>query len=156
MKRTTLTLVAALAALVTLVPATASAQFRHRRDPRPMIVRHTWGVRPLVDRAERESNAFRAWFERNYDRRNLGRYHDNRWLKGQIQDLDESMERLRSKADDRRPGVGREQLLQALSHARQIDREIRNDRDTRFTVGEWNDLRRTLNDLARLYDVRGV
>jgi hypothetical protein len=153
-----ITLAAISVAGVTLLPADANAQFR-RRSPeyrRPVPANRDWVVRPLVNDAERESNSFRAWFERNYSRLHLGRERDSRWLKHEIQEMDESMERLRSRADDNRPGIGREDLVDAIAHARKIDGEILRDRDTRFTYREWTDLRRTLNDLARLYDVRGV
>ncbi len=122
------------------------------RDPRGSS--NEW----LAKRAERESNSFRAWFERNYSRRQLGRERDNRWLKNEIQSLDEAMERVRRKADDRRPARGRGELEDAMDHARRIDRELvfNGDRDTRFTVPEWIDLRLTLDRLARVYGVRRI
>lgn len=66
------------------------------------------------------------------------------------------MERVRSRADDRRPERGRSDLADAMEHARRIDRELifDRDRDTRFTVPEWVDLRLTLDRLARVYGVR--
>ncbi len=157
---TTKNLAIALAAIsvagFTLIPTPASAQGWRREYRRPIPVNRDWVVRPLVNDAERESNSFRAWFERDYSRLHLGRERDNRWLKHEIQSMDEAMERLRARADDRRPGIGKEDLIDAIGHARKIDNEIYRDRDTRFTVNEWSDLRRTLNDLARLYNVRGV
>ena len=150
-----LALAAAFVGVGILTPADASAQRRHRSDyDRP--VRQDWKVRPLVDTTERQSNAFRKSCESHDSRGRLGRYHDNRYLKDQIQSMDEAFERLRSRADDRRPGVGKDQLVDALNHARQIDREIYDARDTKRTIREWNDLRGTLNRLADLYDVRGV
>lgn len=150
-----LALAAAFVGVGILTPADAAAQRRYRPSyDRP--VRADWKVRPLVDRSERESNAFRKYFESHNAKGRLGRYHDNRYLKDQIQGMDEAFERLRSRADDRRPGVGKEQLVDALNHARQIDREIYDARDTKRTIREWNDLRITLNRLADLYDVRGV
>lgn len=155
--------IAALAVVGAALPSTASAQVDTRRDRwdrydyRPgRGDRRDWVVRPLVVRVERESNSFRAWFEKNYDRRRLGRERDNRWLKNEIQGMDEALERLRSRASDSRPGIGREQLEDALNHARRIDDEIGRDRDTRFTLREWDDLRHSLDDLARLYRVRGL
>lgn len=151
MKRTTLTLIAALAAFATFVPATASAQRGGWRNDhrRPAQVGKDWTVRPLVVRTERESNAFRAWFERSGSRR-------DRNLKDNVQKLDEALERLRSRASDGRPGVGKPELQRALNYARAIDRQINRQRQGRVTVREWNDLQRTLNGLARIYDVRGV
>ncbi len=151
-----ITLAAVCVASMALLPADANAQFRHRRPEYRVPANRDWVVRPLVNDAERESNSFRAWFERNYSREHLGRDRDNRWLKHEIQSMDEAMERLRARADDNRPGIGREDLVDAISHARRVDDEILKDRDTRFTYGEWTDLRRTLNDLARLYEVPGV
>lgn len=150
------TLAAVFAASLALAPASALAQFRTRRDDGYRDDRRDdrRDLRGLVVDAERQSNAFRAWFERNYDRRRLGREHDNRWLKGEIQDLDETMERLRGRAGDR--DRARDLVGEAMDHARRIDRELvlGGDRDTRFTVREWVDLRLTLDSLARAYNVR--
>lgn len=164
-------LAAAFVAGVALAPTQAQAQIDTRRGDWDRRDRdwdrrdrdwdrndrnRRWSVESQVRQAERQSNAFRAWFERNYSRRRLGREHDNRWLKNEIQNLDEAMERLRGKADDNRPNQGRAQIEDALAHARRIDRELifDRDRDTRFTIPEWVDLRVTLDGLARTYNVR--
>ncbi len=149
MTRTTLTLIAAFAAVATLVPSTASAQRGWRNDRHPAVARRDWVVRPLVVRTERESNAFRAWFERSSFRRDSG-------LKRNIQNMDEALERLRSKASDSRPGLGRDELNRALAQARIVDRKVSPRRQGRVANREWNDLRRTLNDLARVYGVGRV
>lgn len=169
MKRTShfaLGLVALLAAGFALAPSSADAQVRTRRDDgyyrrsdddfrwdRPV---RDWEVRPMVDRAERQSNAFRAWYEHIYAKDRLRHDPNARDFKRDIQHMDEAMERLRRKADDHRPGIGRNELQDALSWAAEINREIGRDRDTRFTYREWEDLRNTLDDLAHLYQVRGV
>ena len=149
MKSATLTLVAALAALTALMPATASAQRRWRNDRHPAVAQRDWVVRPLVVRSERESNAFRAWIERSPFRRDRG-------LKRSVQRMDENLEKLRSRASDGRPGIGRDELNRALSAARVVDDKIAPRRQGVVVNREWNDLRRTLDNLARLYNVRGV
>ena len=141
-----LALLVALAAGA-LFPAEARAQSGRRY--RPVPVRQDRAVRPLVVRTERESNAFRAWFARSPYRREKA-------LKRNIQNMDESLERLRSRASDGRPGVGRDELNRALNQARVIDVRIAPRRQGYVVNREWNDLRRTLNDLARVYGVRGV
>ena len=154
----------ALLTVAALAPRDAAAQIDTRRGDR---YSRTWdrnedrdlrgsSIETLARRTERESNAFREWFERNYRSRRLGRSRDNRWLKGEIQSLDEAMERVRSHADDRRPERGRSDVEDAMDHARRIDRELifDNDRDTRFTNRPWVDLRLTLDRLARAYNVR--
>lgn len=143
----TLALVATLAAGLALLPSDAQAQ-RWRRD-RPPVARRDWTVRPLVVATERESNAFRAWFERS-------RFARERALKRNVQQMDEALERLRLRASDGRAGVGRDELNDALREARVIDRQIAPRRQGPAVNREWNDLRRTLNDLARVYGVRGV
>ena len=148
---------AALATLVvsaTLAPSEAQAQFwrpRHR-----VVYAADWQVRPLVDTTERQSNAFRDFFEHHVSDGRMGRYHDNQYLKHQIQLMDEAFERLRAKADDHRPGIGVDDLRQALNHARQVDREIYFAGDSNRTIREWSDLRVSLNQLADLYQVRGL
>ncbi len=157
-----LSLAALFAAGFALTPTDASAQVRTRRDDgyydrgrddRPV---RDWEVRPLVDRAERQSNSFRAWYEHIYAKDRLGHDPYAHDFKRDIQHMDEAMERLRRKADDHRPGVGRDELREAIRWGSEIDREVGRNRDTRFTYREWEDLRGTLNDLAHLYDVRGV
>lgn len=168
--------IAALAIGFTLLPSDASAQIRTRRDDDRWDQRdrdrdrdrgrdrRNYNIESLARRTERESNSFRDWFERNNSRRRMGRSQDNRWLKNEIQNLDEALERVRRKADDRRPERGRSDMQDAMEHARRIDRELvvggvlggvlGRDRDTRYTVQEWVDFRRTLDDLARAYGVR--
>lgn len=160
-KSLALTLAALIAAGLALAPSDAHAQFDTRRgdardgDRRSRDQdRRGRDPRDLVYDAERQSNAFRDWFEHNYKKRRLGRDHDNRWLKGEIQGLDETMERLRARVNDR--DRSRDLVQDAMEHARRIDRELilDNDRDTRFSVREWVDLRITLDGLARAYGVR--
>lgn len=165
-------LTAVFAAALAFAPATASAQIDTRRgeygygrdrdrerDDRPFRwerAARDWEVRPSVDRAERQSNAFRAWYERIYSRQHFGRDQGAHDYKRDIQRLDRSMERLRHKADDHRPGIGRDELRDALKWGREINREIGIDSDSRFTYREWRDLRDTLNTLADMYQVRGI
>ena len=145
-----------------LAPSPASAQVRTRRDDGfyqddyDRRAPRVWEVKTSVDRAERQSNSFRAWYEGTYRRDRLGRDPRARDFKHDIQRMDEAMERLRRHADDRKPFAGREDLQEALGFATEIDREITRDRDTRFTYREWTDLRDTLDHLARVYEVRGV
>lgn len=162
-QKTVFSLAAALAVAAVMAPSFASAQvntrrddYRRDRDDRGDRRDYRGSIESLARRTERDSNSFRAWFERNYSRRRLGRERDNRWLKHEIQELDEAMERVRAKADDRNRDRGRRDFENAMDHARRIDRELifDNDRDTRFTVPEWIDFRRTLDDLARAWGVR--
>lgn len=146
-----LAVLATLLVGATLTPTDAQAQFRRRH-----AAHRDWVVRPLVDTAERQSNAFRAYFESHDSSGRLGRFHDNQYLKQQIQGMDEAFERLRSKADDRQPGVGKPDLLEAIRYGRLVNREVYYAPDTRKTIREWNDLRVTLNSLANLYGVRGI
>lgn len=171
------TLAAMMMASLALIPAEASAQINTRRpdwgdrdrgrDYDRGRRNNDWGwdrdrdsrgrsLEALARRTERESNAFRDWFERNYRSRRLGRSQDNRWLKNEIQQLDEAMERTRRRADDRNPDRGRRDFQDAMDHARRIDRELifDNDRDTRFTNRPWVELRLTMDRLARIWNVR--
>lgn len=138
-----------------LTPTEAHAQFWRIRHHHP-VYRSDWTVRPLVDTTERQSNAFRDYFEHHVSDGRMGRYHDNQYLKAEIQRMDEAFERLRAKADDHRPGIGVGELQDALRHARLVDREIYFAGDSNRTIREWVDLRTSLNQLADLYQVRGL
>jgi len=162
----TLAAIAALAVGLAVLPSDASAQIRTRRDDDyrwNRRDRRDYNIESLARRTERESNSFRDWFEHNYSRGRLGRSRDNRWLKNEIQNMDEALERVRRRADDRHPERGRSDMEDAMDHARRIDRELvtdtvlgglGRDRQTRNTVPEWIDFRRTLDDLARAYGIR--
>ncbi|RYG46319.1 hypothetical protein EON79_10445 [bacterium] len=147
-KNVALSLAALLAVGLAVLPAQAEAQSRRWGKGQPAQNRRQWQVKPLIVRVERESNSFRAWFERSDSRRDSN-------LKRDVQRLDESLERLRSRASDNRPGVGREDLQNALRYAQNIDRRIYRS-ENRKTNREWSDLRRTLGDLARVYGLRGL
>ena len=149
-----LALLATLVVGGALAPSNAQAQFWHPRHR--AVYGADWTVRPLVDTTERQSNAFRDFFEHHVSDGRMGRYHDNQYLKHQIQLMDESFERLRDKADDHRPGIGVGDLQDALKHARMVDREIYFAGDNNRTIREWSDLRYSLNSLASLYQVRGL
>ena len=160
-----------------LLPADASAQVSTRRgdyapprsdrdrdrgrrdewDRRDDRDRRGPSVESLAKRTERESNSFRDWFERQYRQRRLGRDRDNRWLKDEVQNLDEAMERVRHRADGN-SNRGRNDFEDAMAHARRIDRALvlEHDRDTRFTIREWIEFRLTLDSLARAYGVRRI
>lgn len=150
---------------LSLFPADAHAQidvrrggdFRYDRDRDRRDDRRGPSIETLAKRTERESNAFRDWFERQYRNRRLGRDRDGRSLKAEVQDLDEAMERVRRRADGNSTR-GRKDFEDAMAHARRIDRELvfERDRDTRFTTREWIDLRLTLDSLARAYGVRRI
>lgn len=97
------------------------------------------GLRNLVDQAERESNAFRDYFERHYrDRGHSKQYdyrgdhgdHEGRYgqmtLKDAIQNLDEAFERLRSAVgrNDYRDRGTRDAMRDILEHSRDVDVRI--------------------------------
>jgi len=98
-------------------------------------------LRRLVDRAERDSNAFRSYFERNFRSNGHERRYDNdnNWngrgghaehqgrygqmsLKDAIQNLDEDMERLRKEIDRNRESRYAQSLISEIrEHAADVD-----------------------------------
>jgi len=132
-------------------------------------------LRGEVDGVERESNSFRAYFERNF--RDNG--HAKRWngyghaehegrngqmsLQDAIQNLDEDFERLRSEIN--RHGQTRQArslMNEIVNHMRDVDVRIDRvadnynfgrERDWRYSSSElytrWQDLKGDINDLSR-------
>lgn len=154
----------ALALLVTLgggfvLSSEAQAQGR-RRGPvvrRPAVVRSNAQVRTLVDRAERNSNALRNSFERDFNRYNLNRIPVGERAKQNVQQLDESFERLRDVADDRNVINGRDEMRKVVREAEDVDRIFSRNRQIASTVrGQWNRLRDDINQLARIYGISGI
>jgi hypothetical protein len=140
-------------------PIAAEAQWRNngRYDRQWNRVPRTSSIRALVDRAERESNSFRADFERTYDRRDLNRYGRGDDARRAIQRLDESFERLRSEVDDRNPRRGRDEAQAVVRYAREVERLFDRNRGFHSTVrGDWNRLRASINLIARYYDLPAV
>lgn len=146
-----------------VAPSVASAQSRwggDRREDRNWERGFRTGeIRGLVDRLERQSNNFRSNFERNYgrftDRSNGWHGRGDRRSYVEIQRLDEAFERLRRKVDSGDWRSGRGDVETIVRNARGVDRIFSDDpRARRFGEGDWGDLRRGINDLARMYNVR--
>lgn len=155
----------ALALLVTIggsfaLSSEASAQGR-RRAPivkaRPSAVRTNSQVRTLIDRTERESNALRNSFERDYNRYNLNRLPAGERAKENVQQLDQAFERLRDVADDKNVAKGRNEMQRVVREAQDVDRIFTNHREISSVVrGQWNNLRGDINQLARIYGIGGL
>lgn len=110
-------------------------------EPRPHVYRNPFTAD--VSYAERTSNDFRAAYEH--------RGGDPFGVKGDVQRLDEDMERLRAEAEYA-GGVtirGTELLRDALDRADRIDRAFRREDDQ--LASRWDRFRRLLDDLARTY-----
>lgn len=141
---------------------------RHNPAPRNPLV-------DQVDHAERDSNAFRSFFERWYREHGhrsrqmpeLGHKHHAGFegdvtLKDEIQNVDESFERLRKEIDVRGGvtpyAVG--QMHDAVEHATEVDRIIggpdRRDRTYDDLAAQWNLLKARINDMADIFKVPRV
>ena len=124
---------------------------------RPYSPSRAWQVRGVIDRTERESNALRASFERDFRRYDLDRLPRFDAAKRDIQRMDEAFERLRAVADDRKPRAGVRELQTTIERARTVDRLFVRNPNIRDTVRyQWRDLRGDINNLARIYDVPGL
>lgn len=153
MKNVRILLATMLVAGAIVTPVAAQAQWRNhgRAWARPVRVS---GIRGFIDVAERESNSFRANFERLYDRRDLDRYRSASQAKRSIQELDESFERLRAEVDDRNPRRGRDEAAAMLREAQDVQNLFERNRGFHTTVaGGWQRLRLAINDIARFYDL---
>lgn len=118
----------------------------HRNDQDSRFGQRDWrrDLRLIVDRTERESNSFRAYFERNfrsngheprYDRGDMHPEHQGRdgqmSLKDAIQNLDEDMERVRREIDRHRDSRYARSLVDDIQgHSNDVDRRM-------GRVGDW-------------------
>lgn len=196
----------AVAALTTILaaPAVSEAQYRqNRRYDQRYDRRNDNQVERLVVHAERESNQFRALFERHWDNRrerDWSRDWDRDWSRGRrdrldvlgrgngnnryergggdwdsnfrysrryspkdsVQRLDEALERLRHAVTrDRRDRnwndyrVGRDEMMEVVRAADNVDFYFGRSRGYNSALDrEWAQVRRSVDALARFYNVR--
>lgn len=153
-RRRALSMIAAtlMLGILAAAPDAAHAQWRRDREDLPIGRDYRVGVQRLVERLERDSNAFRESYEkRERDGRNEG-------LKRQIQKFDEA-------AEDLRRNLGRSdywldsrsQVQDMIHRARPIDRAMRDGgRFSPLTEDRWRRTVMELNALALLFGIRGV
>lgn len=116
-----------------------------------------WRVKARVVQAERTSNAFRSVFEREMRDFGWGKLKSGADAKLKVRRLDESLERLKGEADDRRPMKGRDEMVAVVSRARAVDSVFRRHPEYAGTSrSRWGRLRRMLNSLARTYELAPV
>ena len=133
--------VAAIALVFMGIPAMGSAQVRYNHDEY-RFSRDQRDLKNQIDQMERESNAFRFYFEHNfrsnghkethYDSssrdahpEHMGR-NGNMTLKDAIQNLDEDFERLRSEVDrhGRTTARAHELMSEIMEHMQDVDVRI--------------------------------
>ena len=155
--------IAAAACAVMAVPATSSAQrwpVNNQQD-QGRWTQGRWNdnrvLKELVARTERESNAFRSYFERNFRSNGHGK-RDDRYqndhadhqgrrgemtLKDAIQNLDEAMERLRNAVNSNVRGRRMSEIVDDISeHSRDVDQRIGHVTDSYDYFGGGNNNRR--------------
>lgn len=158
MLNSTTRLIALAAVLLGAGFAASEAQAQVRRG-RPGVVRKAplSSLRGLVDRTERESNALRNSFERDYNKYRLNRLPAGERAKENVQELDESFERLRGEVDDRNPARGRDEMRKVLRQAEDVDTIFGNHPEIVAVVrGQWRTLREDINRLAQHYGLPGL
>lgn len=177
--------IAAIATLCVAAPLSAGAQrYGQNRDRDYRYDNRDRGLQNQVNRTERESNSFRAYFEHNFRWHGHGQRYipetgydqhaEHQGRNGQmnlgdaIQNLDEAFERLRAEVDrngrTRRAGDLMDDILE---HMRDVDQRIgrirdsydyNNDRSWRYDRSDlssrWRELRGDINDLARSFNYR--
>jgi hypothetical protein len=154
MKRIALQMLATTVAAVGLLalPAMSSGQ---------EVIRHVYmnraSVRVMIKDVERQSNEFRELYEQRYKRVFLSDFRKSDETRKAIQDLDKALEVADRKAGFHKPQYVRDNVEFALSKARVINRLFRDPDQVLATMGdEWQDLKSTLNQLAMVYELRGV
>ena len=113
-----------------------------------------WRIQARVVRTERLSNTLRNGFEREIRDYGWAKLKAGTEARLRVKRLDESLERLRSEASDKRPLRGRDTMAVTVARAREVDTIFR--RHPEFSSSErlrWRRLKAEINALARTYDV---
>jgi hypothetical protein len=112
-------------------------------------------VERLINRVETNSDQFTKAFDKALDRSRLDGTSREDQLNKQVRELERALNRLRTEFDrgDNR-GETRSNLQQVMRQAEGIDRLMRGGRLAGGVEDEWPDVRRDLNTLAEMYNLK--
>lgn len=153
-----LALLVAVSGALALSPDASAQARRWRPAPKRVVVWHPdRNLRTIIDRTERESNALRNSFERDYNKYRLNRLPAGERAKENVQEMDQAFERLRGFADDANPARAREQMRAVVRQSNDVDTIFGNHPEiTAFVRGQWRNLREDINRLAHIYGIDGL
>lgn len=136
--------------LIMVLPALAQPQGRARGR-----VYNKAEVDRVIERVEDRSDAFVKLVDRSLDRSRLdgSRTEDN--LNRQVKQLEKALDELRREFDRRQAWVETKSQVQAVvNQADEINAWIRRSRTTPDIERQWAALRRDINTLADVYNIR--
>jgi len=112
-------------------------------------------VKALIHDVERESNSFRAEFERRYAKRFVPNWREADGSRKRIQDLDKALEVVQRRIDHReKPRYLRDDVAKVVQRARAVDFMFRAPDEILSPMSSgWDDLKRDIDTLAEVYDL---
>jgi len=142
-------------AIVLSLAGTAAAQ-RNRREARGKM----WSkaeVKAVINRVETRVDTFVKQFDKNLDRSRLNGTDREDWLNKRAKDLEHATDDLRKHFDVRdKWQENRSEVQKCIDIARDIDKNMRNNRYGGAVESNWANVRRELNTLADVYNMAGV
>jgi hypothetical protein len=135
----------------------ALARFSHADEHgRASGKQHSRGdVERIINRVETNNDQFTKAFDKALDRSKLDGTSREDQLNNQVRQLDQALDRLRTelnRGDNR--GETRSNVQQVMRQAEGIDRLMRNTRMAGGVEEKWTDVRKDLNTLAGMYDLK--
>jgi hypothetical protein len=114
-------------------------------------------VERLINRVETNSDQFTKAFDKALDRSRLDGTSREDQLNKQVRELERALNRLRTEFNrgDHR-GETRSNLQQVMRQAEGIDRLMRGGRMAGGVEDKWTDVRKDLNTLAGMYDLKAL
>ena len=145
---------AAIMLMVAAFAGDASAQPRRESRGRMMTKAQ---VKTVINRVETRVDAFVKQFDKALDRSRLNNSNREDWLNKRAKDLEGATDTMRKRFDTSDQwSDNRDEVVKCIDIARDIDQNMRNNRYNAATEANWAHVRRELNTLADIYNVRGV
>lgn len=111
----------------------------------------------FVHDVERQSNEFRALYEKRYREMFLPNFRKSDRVRDAVQDLDKSIEIIYKRSLVTKPQYIRDDVAKVIKNARVVDMMMAHPDKVLGTMdSEWADLKRSINDLAGVYDLPDV
>ena len=139
---------------VSMMPAKATAQDETIHH----VYMNRTNIRNSIHDIERESNSFRAIFERRYKTMFVANYRRTDESMHAIQDVDRALEVMqRRNMVGEKPRYLRNDVEKVLNRARVLNQLFRDPDDILATMrSDWRVFKADLNDLAEIYELPSV
>ncbi len=147
----------ALVASLAVCTAFAVPNLSYGQETIRSIYMNRLNAKDFIRNVERESNDFRATYEKRYKTMFVSNWRRTDESKVAVQNLDKALEKVYKRSVNEKPRYIRDDVIIVLKRARELDRMFVNpDRVLATMDDDWHDLKAAINDLARMYELQGL